>query len=51
MPAKSRKQQKFMGGCAHNPEQMDKKCPPKSVAKEFAHMPKKLTKKGSARGR
>lgn len=46
MPAKTRKQQKFMGGCAHNPEQMDKKCPPKSVAREFAHMPKRTKPRG-----
>ena len=45
MPAKTRKQQKFMGGC-HNPESMDKKCPPKSVAREFAHMPKRTKPRG-----
>jgi len=51
MPARSAKQGRYMKGCEHNPEQMDKKCPPKSVAREFAHMPKKTTKKGSSRGR
>ena len=37
MPAKSKKQQKYMGMCAHNPK---KGCPPIEVAKEFAKKPK-----------
>ena len=36
MPAKSKKQQRFMAMCAHNPEEARGKCPPKEVAKEFA---------------
>lgn len=52
MPAKTPKQAKFMRACAHNPEQMDKKCPPKSVAREFMHVGTKSSKKkGSQRGR
>lgn len=48
MPAKSDKQQKFMGMCS-TPEGRKKakgKCPPKKVAKEFAKK-----KKGSRRVR
>ena len=47
MPAKTKKQQKFMGMCT-TPEGRKKakgKCPPVSVAKEFAHMPKKKKSK------
>lgn len=36
MPAKSKKQQKFMAMCAHNPEKARGDCPPKKVAEEFA---------------
>lgn len=36
MPAKSKKQQRFMAACAHNPESMKGKCPPKKVAREFS---------------
>jgi len=38
MPAKTAKQQRFMGACA-NPKtrkKMKKKCPPAKVAKEFS---------------
>lgn len=45
-PAKSKAQQKFMAGCANNPSKMGKKCPPKEVAKEFAHMPKRTKSRG-----
>lgn len=45
MPAKSAKQQRFMALCAFNPSKARGKCPPKSVAREFAHKPKK-NKKG-----
>jgi hypothetical protein len=41
MPAKSPEQQRFMGMCS-TPEGRKKakgKCPPQSVAKEFAHKP------------
>lgn len=41
MPAKTEKQARFMRACAHKPDQMDKKCPPKSVARDFMHTPKK----------
>ena len=40
MPAKSKKQQRFMGGCLSNPAKMKGKCPPKAVAREFARKPK-----------
>lgn len=35
MPPKTKRQLKFMQGCAHNPEKMQGKCPPVEVAKEF----------------
>lgn len=50
MPAKTPKQAKFMRACAHNPESMDKKCPPKSVAREFMHTPKQTRTKPRGRG-
>lgn len=40
MPAKSKKQQRFMAMCAHNPEEAKGKCPPKDVAEEFSKKPK-----------
>lgn len=40
MPAKTKRQQKFMGICSHNPEKARGECPPKDVAREFAHKPK-----------
>ena len=40
MPAKSAKQQRYMGMCANNPGKAKGKCPPKKVAKEFSHKPK-----------
>lgn len=36
VPSKTKRQSKFMQGCAHNPEKMQGKCPPVEVAKEFA---------------
>lgn len=39
MPAKSDRQRKFMGLCAHQPEKATKPCPPKAVAREFARKP------------
>lgn len=38
MPAVSRKQQRFMAMCRHNPENAKGKCPSKEVAKEFSHI-------------
>lgn len=49
MPAVSPKQQRFMGACAHNPEKMEGKCPPKKVAREFSHKPKGGYKKKDRR--
>jgi len=40
MPAKSKKQQKFMGMCANSPGKAAKQCPSKKVAREFAKKPK-----------
>jgi hypothetical protein len=40
MPAKSRKQQRFMAMCAHNPSHAKGKCPDKKTAREFSHKPK-----------
>lgn len=44
MPAKSKRMQRFMAGCEHNPESMKGKCPPKAVAEEFSHAPGGTTK-------
>jgi hypothetical protein len=46
MPAKTRKQQKFMGMCSTTAgrKKAKGKCPPVKVAKEFAKMPKKKRK-------
>jgi hypothetical protein len=41
MPAKSRKQQRFMAMCAHNPRHASGKCPDKKTAREFSHKPRK----------
>lgn len=50
MPAKSAKQARYMAGCAHNPEDMEGKCPPKAVAREFMHTkPQKKGKRGKGR--
>jgi len=41
MPAKTKKQQRFMGACL-NPKtrkKMGKKCPPKKIARKFAKKP------------
>ena len=50
MPAKTAKQQRYMGMCAHNPKPG---CPPMDVAKEFSHKPKGgyrgKAKRGSAK--
>jgi len=40
MPAKSRKQQRFMAMCAHSPSHASGKCPDKQTAREFSHKPK-----------
>lgn len=53
MPAVSEKQQKFMGLCS-TPEGRKKaqgKCPPMSVAKEYAHKPKGKSLPERAKGR
>ena len=36
-PAKSAKQQRFMGMCAHNPGKAQGKCPSHEVSEEFSH--------------
>ena len=36
MPAKTKKQQRFMAMCLYSPEKVKGKCPPKKVAKEFS---------------
>jgi len=41
MPAKSKKQARFMRMCAHQPKHAKGKCPSKSLPREFMH-----TKKG-----
>lgn len=38
MPAKSAKQQRFMGMCAHK-DHPPNKCPSRKVAREFSHKP------------
>lgn len=48
MPSVSKKQEKFMAACAHNPKHMKGKCPPEDVAQEF-HMADKAKKKGRAK--
>lgn len=40
MPAKSRKQQRFMAMCLHSPKHAKGKCPSKTVSKEFSHLAK-----------
>lgn len=40
MPAKTKKQQRFMAMCAHSPAHAKGKCPSMKVAKEFSHKPK-----------
>jgi hypothetical protein len=53
MPAKTPKQQRFMGMIAHNPGMAKSKGISLKVAKEFSHKPKggyKLTK-GNKRGK
>ena len=39
MPAVSKKQQKFMALCAHNPGAAQGKCPSHKVSEEFSHKP------------
>ncbi len=46
MPAVSKKQQRFMQMCLHNPGKARGQCPPKKVAKEFAAADKRARKKG-----
>jgi hypothetical protein len=41
MPAKSQAQQRFMGLCAHHPEQAKGHCPSKEVAMDYAKKPAK----------
>lgn len=49
MPSESGAQHRFMALCANDPEDATKKCPPKSVAKEFVHADKgKKFARGSA---
>jgi hypothetical protein len=45
MPAKSRKQQRFMALCYSNPHKAKGKCPSRAVAREFMHMKKKRKKR------
>lgn len=49
MPAKSAKQQKFMGACAHGAGYSS--CPSQDVAEEFSHKPKGGYKKKKAEPR
>lgn len=49
MPAVSKKQQKFMAMCAHNPSKAYGKCPSKKVAREFSHKPEGGYKKKDRR--
>jgi hypothetical protein len=44
MPAKTKKQQKFMGMCYHDPKKVLGKCPPPDVSKKFSKAPKKKPK-------
>ncbi len=37
MPAKTKKQQKFMAICAHEPQHAKGKCPSHKVAREFSY--------------
>lgn len=39
MPAKSKKQQRFMAMCSHSPGKARGKCPSREVAREFSHKP------------
>lgn len=39
MPAKTAKQQRYMGMCAHS-KHAPENCPSKKVAREFSHKPK-----------
>ena len=50
-PAVSSKQQRYMGLCKTHPERAYKKCPPKSVAAEFARKPVGGYKKRKKRDR
>jgi len=38
MPAKTKKQMRFMQLCAHNPKHANGKCPSIKVAREFSRM-------------
>jgi len=44
MPAKTKRQQRFMAMCANNPGMAKGKCPPKKVAQEFSHLKKRAVK-------
>lgn len=39
MPARTAKQQRFFGMCAHNPGKAKGKCPSHAVSEEFSHKP------------
>lgn len=45
MPAKTKKQQRFMAMCANNPGKARGKCPSKKVAREFSRMGGKKKKR------
>lgn len=49
MPAKSAKQQRYMGMLAHNPAKARKAGVPVKVAKEFSHKPKGGYKRAAGR--
>lgn len=40
MPAKTKRQQRYMGMCAHQPAKARGKCPSKKVARKMAKKPK-----------
>jgi hypothetical protein len=50
VPSKSKKQVRFMAGCANNPEEMAN-CPPPKVAKEFAKADSRAAKQDRRRGK
>jgi hypothetical protein len=51
MPAKTPRQQRFMALCANAPAKARGKCPPKGVAREYAHKPRAGYRKKGRRGR
>lgn len=50
MPAVSKKQQRFMAMCAHNPGAAKGRCPSKKVSQEFSHMGKRKHPKKNQHG-